>query len=327
MTLRRLRLGIALSDRVLPFLTGEVKPARIALDFDPADVDNLFWRALHSDDFDVTEMSLAAWCILCSRGERPFVGLPVVTSRMFRHGSIYVNAAAGIDRPQDLIGRRVGVPEYQMTLAVWMRGILAEFHGVAPDRVTWVRGGVDKPGRKERIDLRLPAHYRVEDAPDGDTLDRMLVEGRIDALMSPRIPPSFAAGDPRIRRLFADPRAAEEAYFRATGILPPMHMICLRRPVYEAEPWLAQAVFDAFAAAKRAAEMRLRDTDSPFCMVPWLESDIARAEAVLGRDFWPYGLAANRAALQRFIDYLGAQDLLAGPLAPEDLFAPDLLDS
>ena len=167
---------MSINDRMLPILTGQITAPSIELQFESGTPSTLFWRALHEGAFDVTEMSLAAHAILTSRGDNPFVGLPVFTSRMFRHGSIFVSSASGIETPQDLVGRRVGIPEYQMTAAVWLRGILQEFYGVAPAQISWVTGGVNKPGRKERIKIDLPSDVRVAPIDDSATLIRYLDE-------------------------------------------------------------------------------------------------------------------------------------------------------
>ena|SRR6185312_14722416 len=324
---QQLSVGIGLSDRMQPLLEKQVVDDRVTLDFDLSAVDNIFWRALHSDDFDVTEMSLAAYCILHSRGENRFVGIPVFTSRMFRHNSVYVSAASNIRQPSDLAGKRIGVPEYQMTAAVWMRGILEQYHGVRARDVSWFKGGVNKPGRKERIALELPAGYRLTEIPVEDTLDDYLCSGQIDALITAKMPDSFQSGNPAVRRLFPDPRAAEEDYVRKSGLFPIMHVLVLRREVYERDASLARAVYDAFTAAKVYSERRLYDPDALACMVPWLISEMEHTFALLGRDYWPYGVSKNRNCLSVFLDYLAAQGLLRRPVGVDELFAQDLLDT
>jgi 4,5-dihydroxyphthalate decarboxylase len=322
-----LSVGIGLSDRMQPLLERQVTSDRVAFNFDLSAVDKIFWRALHSDDFDITEMSLAAYCILQSRNENKFVGIPVFTSRMFRHNSVYVSSVSKIDNPSDLAGRRIGIPEYQMTAAVWMRGVLDEFYGVDAKNVTWVKGGVNTPGRKERITVELPSRYRVMEIPSDDTLDSYLCDGRIDCLITAKMPESFQKGDPAVRRLFPDVRAAEEAYFRKSGIFPIMHVLVMRRHVYERNRSLVRAVYDAFVAAKTCSEQRLYDPDALVCMVPWLIPEIEHTYDVLGRDYWPYGLSRNRTCLSTFLGYLSTQDLLRRPLRVEELFAEELLDT
>src|SRR6185437_3854587 len=188
MSAHSLTVGIGLNDRMQPLLVRQVANPKVEFKFDIAPVDSIFWRALHSDDFDVAEMSLAAHCILCSRDDTRFVGLPIFTSRMFRHGSVYISRASGITAPAELRGRTIGVPEYQMTAAVWMRGILHEFYDVDPKGITWLKGGVNTPGRKERLTLNLPSEYSVRDIPAEDTLDDYLVRGAIDGLITAKMP-------------------------------------------------------------------------------------------------------------------------------------------
>ena len=327
MPVKRLSVGIGVSDRMQPLLERRVRSEQVEFDFDMSAVDNIFWRALHTNAFDVTEMSLAAYCILLSRDQRPFVGIPVFTSRIFRHSSVYVSMASNIQTASDLAGRRIGVPEYQMTAAVWMRGILEEYHGVRVADVTWYKGGVNKPGRIERIPLELPSKYRLQEIPGGDTLDDYLRSGRIDALITAKMPESFKAKDPAVRRLFPDSRAAEEAYFRESGIFPIMHVLVLRREVYERDRQLARAVFDAFLAAKQLSERQLYDPDALACMVPWLIQEMEKIYEVLGHDYWPYGIERNRRCLSTFLGYLAGQGLLRRPVSVEDLFAEELLES
>jgi len=323
MTSVTLNVGIAQSDRMQPLLERTVTRADIDLRFDLSAVDNIFWRALHSDDFDVSEMSLAAYCILTSRDENPFIGIPVFTSRMFRHNSVYIRANAGIKDPSDLRGRRIGIPEYQMTAVVWMRGLLENEYGVTARDVHWFKGGVGKPGRVERIPLRLPEGYHLTEIPAQDTLDAYLLEGKIDAIISAKMPPSFMRGDPKIARLFPDSRSVEVEYFRATQIFPIMHVLVMRRRVYEKNPALAMAVYQAFDEAKALSAARAYDTDALPYMVPWLVEEMERTYSIMGRDLWPYGVGRNRHCLETFLSYLRQQDLLERAVGVDDLFAPE----
>ena len=318
---RQLSIGISTNDRVLPLLLGDIVPAGVRLAFTQGKPGDIFWRALHDGEFDVTEMSLAAHCILTSRRENPFVGIPVFTSRMFRHGSLFVRNDAGIERPEDLTGKRIGVPEYQMTAAVWMRGILADDYGLAPSEVSWFTGGVNRAGRKERIPLRLPADYRVSEIAPTDTLDQMLATGKLDAIMSPEIPAGFLAQRPTMRRLFQDVRAIEETYFQRTAIFPIMHMLVVRRSVLQSDQALARSLYDAFNDAKGLALSRLYDADALYATLPWLITELERVRALMGHDFWPYGLERNQHALRTFLSYLHDQQLLQRPVSVDDLFA------
>ena len=322
---RQLSVGISTNDRVLPLLLGDIVPAGVRLAFTQGKPGDIFWRALHDGEFDVTEMSLAAHCILTSRGENPFVGIPVFTSRMFRHGSLFVRNDAGIERPEDLTGKRIGVPEYQMTAAVWMRGILADDYGLAPSEVSWFTGGVNRAGRKERIPLRLPADYRVSEIAPTDTLDQMLAAGKLDAIMSPEIPAGFLSQRPTMRRLFQDVRSVEETYFQHTAIFPIMHMLVVRRSVLQSDQALARSLYDAFNDAKGLALSRLYDADALYATLPWLIPELERVRALMGHDFWPYGLNRNQHILKTFLGYLHEQQLLQRPVSVDDLFASETL--
>lgn len=321
-TTRHLKVGMSISDRMLPLLTGQVTSPEITLDFECGRPNELFWQALHNDAFDLTEMSLAAHAILTSRGENPFVGLPVFTSRMFRHGSIFVSAASNITTPEDLSGRRVGIPEYQMTAAVWIRGILQERHGVNPADIHWITGGVNKPGRRERIALQLPQNIHVEPIAAQATLNDLLLAGEIDAIIAPQIPQALQLGDQRIRRLFDDSRKVEEAYFAETNIFPIMHLAVLRQELAATEPQLPATLFRLCDDAKGQAMDTLHDTDAPYVMLPWQADEAARTGTVMGDDYWPYGIDANRHVLETFIRYLDEQTLLARPIEVDELFAP-----
>ena len=320
--MRRLSAGMSVSDRMLPLLTGQVTMPEIKLNFEFDTPNALFWRALHDGAFDLTEMSLAAHAILTSRDANPFVGLPVFTSRMFRHGSIFVSATSDISHPEHLAGRRIGVPEYQMTAAVWMRGILQDHHDVTPTNIHWFTGGVNQPGRKERIALHRPANLRVEPISERATLNGMLLAGEIDAIIAPQIPQAFHQGDARIKRLFGNGREIEEAYFAETKIFPIMHLAVVRRELVAAEPELADTLFQLFDAARRHAMATLCDTDAPSVMMPWQADEIARTQALMGDDYWAYGIDANRHVLETFVRYLGEQELLARPIEVDELFAP-----
>ncbi len=318
-----LKVGMARNDRMLPVLNGDVSVEGYSLEFVQEEPNKIFWRALKEGDFDITEMSLAAHAILTSRGESSFVGVPVFTSRMFRHGSIFVSRESGISSPQQLAGGKVGVPEYQMTAAVWMRGILQDDYGVMPASVRWFTGGVNKPGRLERLDLRTPPEYRIENIGDQRTLDAMLCNGEIDAIISPQIPDSFIHGDGGTKRLFEDPRVEEIKYFQRTRIFPIMHTLAIRKERYEQDPSLAAKLLNAFQLAKQQSFNRLYNGDALYVMLPWLVSEIEATMTTMGSNFWPFGVDPNRHVLEAFVRHLQNQDLIDGALGIEDLFVPD----
>jgi 4,5-dihydroxyphthalate decarboxylase len=312
-------------DRTEALRDGRVPVAGVDLTYLPQQVEETFFRMARFQEFDVAEMSLSSYAVSLSRGA-PFVAIPVFPSRFFRHSGIYVSEGSGIRGPADLVGKRVGMAEYQLTANVWIRGILAEHHGVPVDSVSYHVGGLHEPGRIEKISLELPAGVRVEPIPEGRTLSDMLANGELDAIHTPRAPHSFSAVDGRVRRLFDDPGAAEVDYFRTTGIFPIMHVVVLRREVYERNRWLARSLFDAFAAAKRLAEENFRETATLRYMLPWLLDEVDRTKQVLGDDYWPYGLADNEHTLAVFLRYHHEQGLSPEPLLPRDLFAPETLE-
>jgi 4,5-dihydroxyphthalate decarboxylase len=321
----RLRLTLACGDydRTRALEDGTIRPDGIELTYLRLPVEETFFRMMRHREFEVSELSLSSYVISLQTDPPPFIAIPVFPSRMFRHGGIFCNTAAGVEKPEDLRGKRVGTPEYQLTASVWQRGILAEHHGVPVDAVTYHTGGLDSPGRIEKAAVRLPPAIRVEPIPPNRTLSAMLAEGEIDALCSPRMPRAFVEGDPRVRRVFDDPAAAERAYFAATGIFPIMHVVVIRRDVYERDRWIAQSLFKAFTLAKEQAMVRFHDTSALHCTLPWLTSQFEQTVELMGADFWSYGLDAGHDTLATFLRYHHEQGLSRRPLAPAELFAPE----
>ena len=313
-------------DRTRALATGEIRPEGVDLTYLNLPVEETFFRMARGREFDVAEMSLSSYVVSLFHGA-PMIAIPVFPSRAFRHNGIYVNAASGIKDPADLPGRVVGVPEYQLTAVVWIRGILAEHYGVPVESVHYRTGGLDAPGRIEKLALDLPPGVDVQPVPAGATLSGMLVSGEIDAVYCPRTPRPFAEGRPEVRRLFADPRAEEERYFTRTGIFPIMHTVVLRRDVYEARPWLAQSLYKAFEEARSATAGRIAEAAASLCMLPWLYDEVERTRRVMGEDFWPYGLGPNVPVLRTFLRYAHEQGLAGRLLEPAELFAPETHDS
>jgi 4,5-dihydroxyphthalate decarboxylase len=313
-------------DRTLPLAQGDVRPDGVDLTYLNLPVEETFFRMARFREFEAAELSLSSYVISLDR-DAPFVAIPVFPSRAFRHNGIYVHAASGITEPADLAGRLVGVPEYQLTAAVWIRGILAERHALPVTSVRYRTGGLHEPGRTDKIAHSVPPGVEIEPVPPGRTLAGMLAEGSIDALYSPRTPQPFAAGDPRVTRLFADPRAVEEEYFTDTGIFPIMHVIVLRRDVYERWRWLARSLYQAFEEARALTMARMAETAATRYLVPWLYADLERTQQVMGADFWTYGLASNEHTLHTFLRYSHEQGLASRRYEPAELFAPETLES
>ena len=314
-------------DRVRALMDGSVRPDGIELNFLAMPVEETFFRMLRHREFDVAEMSLSSYVVSLFHETPPFVAIPVFPSRFFRHSCIYVNANAGIRTPSDLVGRRVGTPEYQMTAPVWIRGILADHYGVPVDSVTYYTGGEEEPGRREKLTLNLPPNIRVERIGPDQTLSKMLLEGEIDALHTARMPSSFRNGGGHVARLFANYMDVERAYYRSTGIFPIMHTVVIRREIYEQNRWVAQSLFKAFKQAQQLTYQDLNETAALKAMLPWLTAHVEETRREMGDDYWPYGLERNQQTLATFLRYSHEQGLSKRKLAPSELFASETLEA
>jgi len=324
----RLRLTLACwnYDRTRALLEGQVRPDGIDLTYLPLPVEETFFRMLRHREFDVAELSLSSYVLSLSRPDPPFIAIPVFPSRFFRHSCIFVNAASGIREPRDLVGKKVGTPEYQMTAGVWIRGILADDHGVPVTGVTYYAGGEEQPGRPEKLALDLPAEIRVVRIGPQQTLASMLASGEIDALYTARTPSSFRPADGRVRRLFEDFQTIEREYFRRTRIFPIMHTVAIRREVYERNRWIAQSLMKAFVAAQHECYAALSQTAALGAMLPWLVAHVEETRREMGEDYWPYGFEKNRETLATFLRYSHEQGLSKQQLVPEQLFAAETLE-
>jgi 4,5-dihydroxyphthalate decarboxylase len=324
----RLRLTMACwnYDRTRALAEGRVPIDGVDLTYLNLPVEETFFRMLRHREFDVAELSLSSYTLSLFREDRPFIAIPIFPSRYFRHSCIYVNAGSGIREPKDLIGKRIGNPEYQMTAPVWIRGILSDEYGVPVTSVTYLSGGEEQPGRTEKIPLSLPPEIRLEAIPSDKTLSRMLETGEIDALYTARAPSSFVNGSGKVHRLFEDHQTVEREYYRKTKIFPPMHIIAIRRDVYERNRWVAQSLFKAFVAAQAEVYGELRETGALMHMLPWLTSHVEETEKLMGRDFWPYGYEPNVHALSTFLRYHYEQGLSKRLLTPKEIFAPESLE-
>ena len=323
----RLSLGCWNYDRTRGLLEGRIQPDGIDLNYLNMPVEETFFRMLRHQEFDVAEMSLSSYAVSLHKEKKNFIAIPVFPSRFFRHSCIYVNADAGIREPRDLIGRRIGNPEYQMTAPVWIRGILQDEYGVPVDGVTYHTGGEEEPGRPEKLKIDLPPNIKVAPIGERDTLAAMLRDGGIDALYTARMPSTYHTGGGKVRRLFEDYMEVEQAYYRKTKIFPIMHTVAIRRSLYEQYPWVAMSLYKAFVLAQRETYDDLYVTAALKAMLPWLTKHVEDARALMGDDYWPYGFAPNRAALATFLRYHHEQGLSKRRLEPEELFAPETLES
>jgi len=325
--LSKLKLSVAVGpyDRTRALIDGAVQIDGV----DPVCMtlppEEIFFRAFRNQEFDICELSLSSSTVKTAQGDFPYVGVPAFVSRAFRHTSLYVRTDR-VKKPQDLKGRKIGLPEYQLTANVWARALLEDDFGVKPSDVTWVRGGIEDADRPEKISIKLPPDVRLEAAPAGKSISRLLAEGEIDGFMAPR-PPSLPAGTPHIGWLFPDPVAAASDYFKRTGIFPIMHIVGVRRTLAEQHPWLPGAVLKAFEAAKAHALALLGDTSATKVTLPFIEERLAEARQTMGEDFWSYGVGPNRKTLENFFKHHHAQGLSSRLVTPEDLFHPSTLES
>lgn len=314
-----LTIASSLNDRTAPLQTGEVEPAGLNLNFVSLTVEEIFWRMLTNAEFDASEMSMSSYMMTRDRDNPEFIAIPAFPSRFFRHSCIFVNDDAGIETPSDLKGKRVGVPEYQMTAALWVRGILNDEYGVAPTDMEWFHGGEEDPGREEKLKLNLHQDVFLSYIPSDRTLSGMVADGSLDALVTARTPSTFA--DDSVRRLFPNFREVERDYYEATEHFPIMHTVVLRTDVYEENPWIAQELNKAFHRAKELCLERIGDTTALQNALPWLHGEVERTREIMGSDYWPYGIEENRATLETMTRYSYEQGLTEERLDVDELFA------
>lgn len=327
--MRKLQLSVAVGDydRTRPIADG-----RVPIDgVDPVclllSAEEMFFRAFRQRAFDVSELSFSSYVVSLTRPEPHYVAVPVFLSRAFRHTSIYVRDDRGIEGPEHLAGKRIGVAEYQLTANVWVRALLEADYGVTPASITWVRGGMDASGRTEKIEIELPSDITLEEAPEGEGLNEMLAAGAIDGFIGPRAPRCFDEGHPRVRRLFPDTIAAASEYYRRTSIFPIMHVLGVRRRIAEAHPWLPATLVKAFEAAKQLALEALADTSATKVTLPFIADELQRARELMGSDHWSYGVAENLPALDAFLDHHHRQGLSARRVGVDELFHPSTYET
>ncbi|MCY4240009.1 MAG: ABC transporter substrate-binding protein [Rhodospirillaceae bacterium] len=323
----RLTLSIAMGDydRTRPIHDGRVQIDGVNPITFLQSPEEMFFQAFRHQTCDVTELSLSSYCVSLTRENPPYVAVPVFLSRAFRHSSVYVRADRGIEVPQDLRGRRIGIAEYQLTANVWARALLSDA-SVDPDQITWIRGGMDSPGRFEKIKLSLPGDIMLEQAPEGATLNIMLAEGQIDGFIGPRWPRCFHEGHPQVRRLWQDGFGAARTWYAQTGMFPIMHVLGLRRSLAEAHPWLPGAFVKAFTEAKALALQALADTSATKVTMPFVE-DVLAIAGEMAPDLWSYGLEPNRETLDYFLRHHHAQGLSSRRLEVDELFHPAAIES
>ena len=325
----RLQLSLACwdYDRTRAIADGSVRPEGIEVNYQNLFVEETFFRMARFREFDAAEMSLSSYCVSLMRDDPAFVAIPVFPSRFFRHSCIFVSEKSGIREPKDLARKRIGVPEYQMTAPVWIRGILQDEYGVDPASPEYWTGGEEEPGRDEKLKLDLPERFKVRPIGPGQTLAQMIADGEIDAMHTARTPSTFHARPGAVRRLFENYVEVEKSYYRKTKIFPIMHTIVIRRELYDANRWIAQSLYKAFAQAQRRTYENLGTTMANASMLPWQAAHVEEARRELGEDWWPYGVAPNRRVLETFLRYHHEQGLSKRRLKVEELFAPETLES
>lgn len=309
-------------DRVRALTDGRVRVEGCDVNYITMPVEECFERAYFHGEFEVAEIGFSPYLIALSRGQCPYVAVPAFLSRMFRHACVYIRTDRGINGPADLRGKRIGVPEYQMSAVLWFRGFLKDQHGIAAEDMDWVQGGLEVPGRREKFPLNLPSGFPLTAAPEGRSLSQMLADGELDVVMAARRPSCFVAGHPKITRLYPDYRAAEREYYRSTGIFPIMHAVGIRRDVLDKHPWLAASIYKAFVQAKRLADAEFAETTALKIGLPWVNAEYDATRELMGDDFWSYGLnAANRRTLEAMARYSYEQGLSIRLLTVEEMFA------
>jgi len=323
----RLTLAVGDYDHTRDLALGRVRPHGIDLTVLNFNVEEIFFRFYDRTEWEISEMSMGMYTSALSRGDNRMIAIPVFPSRVFRHSAIYVRSDGAIRTPEDLAGKRVGVPQWSQTATIYVRGYLSATVGIPLSSIMWVQAGVNDPGREEHAQLRLPPGISLRAVPDR-SLSEMLLAGEIDAIISARVPRPAAEGDSRIRRLFPDFRKVEQDYFRKTGIFPIMHTVVIRRDAYEANRWIARNLTIAFEEARDRSIGRMLDLTASHVPVPW-GMDFAReagSELVFkDKGYWPYGVAANRTTLDAFLQYAFEQGTCHRRLQADEIFAEEAL--
>lgn len=321
----KLRLSLACwnYDRTRALMEGSIAPEGIDLNYLSLPVEEIFFRTLAHQEFDIAELSLSSYLLSLQKSPQPFIAIPVFPSCAFRHSGIFVNTHSGIRQPQDLIGKRVGTPEYQMTAAVWIRGILQDDYAVPFDQVQYLTGGAEQPGRSEKIKLQLPPNIHVEPIASHQTLSKMLDDGEIDALYTARTPSCFQESKPHIVRLFPQYGEVERAYYQQSKIFPIMHVIAIKRSVYEAHPWIAMSLYKAFLASQKLVYQDMKETVVLKTMFPWMNYYLDQVRSEMGEDYWPWNISGTAHTLETLMRYSVDHGLIQRPFSMEEIFAKE----
>jgi 4,5-dihydroxyphthalate decarboxylase len=319
----KLELSVAVGDydRTRALIDGSVAIDGVDPIFMTLVPEEIFFRAFRAAEFDICELSLSSYTVKTAQDNSPYIAVPAFVSRAFRHTAIYVRTDR-VKKPQDLKGRKVGLPEYQLTANVWARALLDDEYGVKPADIHWIRGGIEEPGRPEKLAIKLPPGVRLDNAAEGATISGLLEAGEIDGFIAPRPPTLVEKGHPHIGWLFPDPVAVAKDYFKRTGLFPIMHVIGIRRTLAEKHPWLPGAVFKAFEQAKAVGLEKLSDTSATKVTLPFVEEALKNARTLMGEDYWSYGVEHNRKVLDYFLGQHHAQGLSSRRVSVDELFHP-----
>jgi len=314
-------------DRTRALQDGRAQVEGVELTYLPLRVEETFWRMLRYQEFDAAELSLGSYLMAREKGFPKLIAIPVFPSRAFRHSCIYINTGSGIKEPKDLAGKRVGVPEYQITMAIWARGILQHEYGVKPEQMKWFTGGEEHPGREDKVKHDLPKTIDIRAIGPEQTLSSMLEHGEIDAMISAHMPSPFVRRAPKVRRLIPDFPKVEKDYYRRTKIFPIMHAVALREEFYEKNPWVAQSLCKAFAESKRICQEAMYEYSALKYMLAWSIAEMEEEREIFGAgELWPYGLEANRHVLETLVQYAHEQGLIKNRPDLKSLFAANTLE-
>ncbi len=318
-------------DRVAGLIDGRVKVADCEAIFEIAGIGDM-----NSDVFsgpqtrDVTEIGLHPYMLAyANEGFRDYSLIPVFPLRVFRHKSIFINTDSGIKKPEDLRGKKVATPGFSSTSLTWLRGIMQQEYGVRPDEIEWIISSKDSSaavsGKVSKQEIMVPKGLKVTIGPDGKDESDLLVDGDVDALFHAAEPRAFVQGHPKVARLFSDYRQTERKYFEKTGIFPIMHAVAIRNVLIEKNPWIVEAVFNAYSQAKQLMYDNLKKMGWATISLPWVGKELEETRALMGENYWPYGIESNRKALETLFRYSYQQGLCSRELTIEELFEPSSL--
>lgn len=314
-------------DRTRALQDGRVQIEGVELTYLPLRVEETFWRMLRYQEFEAAELSMGSYLMAREKGFPKLIAVPVFPSRAFRHSCIYINTGSGIQEPKDMAGKRVGVPEYQITMAIWVRGILQHEYGVKPEQMKWLTGGEEHPGREDKVKHDLPKAIDIRPIGPAQTLSAMLERGEIDAMISAHMPSPFVRRSPKVRRLIPDFPKVEKDYYRRTQLFPIMHTVALREDFYEKHPWVAESLCKAFAESKRICQEAMYEFSALKYMLAWSIAEMEEERELFGGgELWPYGLEANRRVLETLVQYAHEQGLIKSRPDIKALFAPNTLE-